>query len=373
MLLLAAAAAYAQAADHQAIRKTLETAIEKGDGRSIHEAVGRLLELPSLSIEELIETGGKLAESEQFTEAERIYERCRSEYPAQFEPYYNLALTKLAEGKSADAAAVLEGAPRGSPQQEIARKYLSGKIWDSLGQSGRAEPLLAEAFLSAPDEENYAVDLGIHYLRKGAYRDADRTFQKGLARHPKSSFLLLGLAITQALSGEYWKAAGTCQRLLAQSPGDATGVLLLAYTRYMSSDYEGCEKEASAGLASPNPHAYLHYVHAVALQKMNSKDHARIIRELTVAAGAIPDCSLCYAARSKAEEATGDENAAIADLRKAVSLDPEFAQGWYRLGRLYEHAGNAMEAQAAMAHFRAIKAIERDREAELFRRQVVLP
>jgi hypothetical protein len=49
-------------------------------------------------------------------------------------------------------------------------------------------------------------------------------------------------------------------------------------------------------------------------------------------------------------------------------IDPEFAQGFYRLSGLYQRAGRQDDAAKALARFRAIKSEQSDRETEYLRK-----
>jgi cytochrome c-type biogenesis protein CcmH/NrfG len=136
----------------------------------------------------------------------------------------------------------------------------------------------------------------------------------------------------------------------------------------MGGNLAEAEKIAAQGLAEPRPPAYLYYLHAALLLKRQSKAYDRILRELAVAARALPACSLCYLAASKAHEAEGEPARAIADLETAVRVDPGFSEAWYRLAPLYQRAGRAAQATRARGEFQKLKATKQDRETEMLRR-----
>jgi hypothetical protein len=50
----------------------------------------------------------------------------------------------------------------------------------------------------------------------------------------------------------------------------------------------------------------------------------------------IPGSAFCYFTQRKVHQKMGNEAAAIADLETLVTrVDPAFAQGWYRLSKMY--------------------------------------
>ena len=332
------------------------------------QAVRELLVRPHVTLELLLETGTKLAEQEQFEAARSVFVRAVADYPRSFEARYNLALADLALAKFAEAQTTLEASQPSSKNQQLAREYLSGKIYDALGQTERAEQSLAAAFHGSPQQENYALDLGLHYLKQRAYAKAVDTLQVAVQYHPDSIYAALGLGLGQVLGDDPQRAVATCRKILTQDPNFAAARLLLVASLYMNNENEQCIRETAAALERPGAHPYLYYLHASSLLKTNSKDYAGMLRDLSAATRGISGCAFCYFAQSKVHEALGDEAEAIKDLETLVArVDPDFSQGWYRLANLYQHVGRQDDATRARARFRAIRTAETDRESEYLR------
>jgi tetratricopeptide (TPR) repeat protein len=322
--------------------------------------------------ETLLRAGGLLAERERYSEAAEIFRACVNSYPDAFEARYNLALADLALGSLSEALATLNGAARLSPGEEVARRYMRGKVLDALGRPDEAGRDLAFAFHSAPQRENYALDLGLFHLKRREYDKAAEVLQQAAKLSPASPYVLLELALAQVLGSTRSSGAETCRRLLQLQPAFSPAHLLLAYGLYMDGRFADSARQAEAGLAQPEPHPYLHYVHAAALMRQDSRDYPLLLRDLAAATRAIPQCSLCWFARAKVHESMGDEQAAIADLETLLrTVDPGFGQAWYRLAALYKRGGRDAEAAVATARFREIKSEETDRDAEMLRRQFV--
>ncbi|MCU1276287.1 MAG: hypothetical protein JWO48_3718, partial [Bryobacterales bacterium] len=145
--------------------------------------------------------------------------------------------------------------------------------------------------------------------------------------------------------------------------------LLLFEAYLMKGENENCVKETSAAVSRPGAPPYLFYLHAASLLKLNSKDYTTMLRDLDTATRSIPACAFCYFEQSKVHQEMGQDAAAIADLEALVErIDPEFAQGWYRLSNLYQRAGRGDDAARALARFRAIKTAQTDRETEYLRK-----
>ena len=332
-------------------------------------AVTELLARPHIDLEVLLEAGAKLAEQELYEPARAIFTRGVHDYPDSFEAQYNLALADFALHRFGEAQAALNGTEQLPADQQLAREYLRGKIYDALDEKEPAERCLTAAFRGEPQEENYGLDLGLYYLRQRSYANAIATFQTATKYHSDSIFVALGLALAQALGDDPPRAITTCRKILATDPNFTPARLLLASVLYMSGENDLCVRETASAIERPGAHPYLYYLHAASLIKTNSKSYAAMLQDLDVASRSIPGCAFCYFTESKVHQELGDDAAAIADLELLVSrVDPEFSQGWYRLANLYQHSGRADDASRALARFRAIRTAQTDRESEYLRK-----
>lgn len=354
-------------ASPESLAAALAQAVARGENQRASELLGQLLERPQLDADLLLRVGIELAQRELYAGAARAFARCAQEHPQVFEAHYNLGLAEFAEQDFTSALAALDAAPHGSQPQQLARLYLRGKIENALGKPDDAERDLAAAFSGDPRQENYALDLGLFYLRRRAYPRAAEVFEGGASFHPRSPYLALGLALAQFLGGHEPESIETSKKLLQVAPDFSAARLLMAFALYMGGKLDEAEKIAAQGLAARQPPAYLYYLHATLALKRQSKDYDRILDELALAHRGIPACSLCSLAESKAHQAEGDRDKAIADLETAVRFDPAFADAWYRLAPLYQRAGRAADAAHARAEFQRLKANQENRETEMLR------
>jgi tetratricopeptide (TPR) repeat protein len=331
--------------------------------------VAELLARPHVELQVLLASGARLAEGEQFGPAREVFARAVRDYPRSFEAHYNLALAGVALRRFDEARTALEVPVELSKDQQLAREYLRGKIYDATGKPTAAERSFTAAFAGAPQQENYALDLGLFYLRERQHAKARETLEAGVKYHPESIYLLLGEGLAQYLDNDPPSAAATCTRILTLEPSFGPAQVLRAVAHYTSGENEKCFKETSAMIGRPGAPPYLYYLHAASLLKLNSRDYGVILGDLERATHGMRDCSFCYLALSKVHQEMGDERAAIADLETLVGrVDPEFANGWYRLANLYQHAGRSADAAKALDKFHAIKTAQTDREAEYLRK-----
>ena len=343
----------------------IEEALAKGISQGARQLVPKFLAAPQVSADALLRTGVDLAQHELFPEAAGVFGRCVEEHPALFEGYYNLALAELALRQYPAALATLQKAPHATPSETVARTYLRGKIELALGQNAPAEQDLATAFAADPQEENYALDLGLAYLRVRKYQPAVEVFEKAgpSRRIPPSSSSAWGWRNT-------WEGR-TPKPLLSVTACFVLTISPPCVPCWLASTMQGNAAEPAQAprrvLRDPAPFPYLYYIHAAALLKQQSQDYGLILQDLARAEQSIPACSLCYLAQSKAHQKMGQREAATADLDKSVELDPTLAEAWYRLATLDDQAGRHAEAQQARRRFEELKENKADRDTELLR------
>jgi tetratricopeptide (TPR) repeat protein len=346
---------------------SLEQALACGQHAEASKILGKLLGRPNVDADTLLKAGVLFAQQDLYGDAARAFARCARDYPQLFEGHYNLGLADFALQKYPEALAALGKPSTDSPQQEVARQYLRGKIEAALGRPREAQSDLEEAFAQAPREENYALDLGLFCLRQELYAKAAEVFEKGTQANPSSPYLWLGLSVALFQHGEYARCLEACRHLLHLRPDFAPAWLMQAFVLGLEGKLEEAEKAAAQGLNAPNPHPYLYYFHVSLLLKLQSTDYPRLLRELALAEHGIPACSLCGLAESKVHQAQGNIPAAIADLEQTVKLDPNFPEAWYRLALLYERADRPQDAERARARHSQLKTQQADREAETLR------
>jgi tetratricopeptide (TPR) repeat protein len=360
---------FAQQASDRELAAALDHALAAGRIEQARQPLEALLARPHIELELLLEAGAKLADHEFFEPARTVFARGVSDYPLSFEARYNLALADFALRRFTEAQATLDGARELSKEQQLSREYLRGKLYDALGQTDLAEKSLLSAFHDAPQQENHALDLGLHYLRRHLYAKALEILRAAAKYHPDSIYLELGLGLAQALGDDPPRAIATCRKILTKEPNFGPARLLLVAAFYMNGENQNCAVETAAAISQPGAPPYLYYLHAASLLKLNSKEYTVMLHDLDEANRGIPGCAFCYFTQSKIHQEMRDESAAITDLEHLVTrVDPEFSQGWYRLANLYQHIGRPDDAAKALERFRSIKSEQTDHEMEYLRK-----
>jgi tetratricopeptide (TPR) repeat protein len=347
--------------------ESLERALSEGQAEKAHDLLIQILKRPHLTSDVLLRVGIQFAERELYGEAAEAFQRCIQEHPAIFEGYYNLALADIAEQKWEEALAILKKAPQQSRAEVLACLYLRGKVEDSQGKTSEAEHDLSDAFAGAPQNPTYGMDLGLLYIHEHAYLQAATVFERAEKFNSRSCFLLLGLSLSRFLAGQHQQSIEASRELLSMQPDFAPAQLLMTFALSAEGRLEDAEKVARQGLNSPHPSPYLYYLDASVLVKLQSQQYKHIFEELRIAQREIPSCSLCYLTESKAHQAQGNFEAAIADLEIATRLDSSFPEAWYRLASLYRRVGRSADASRAQDQFQKLKADKEGREIQMLR------
>jgi predicted Zn-dependent protease len=328
----------------------------------------KLLSGPS-SLSTLLAAGLLLAQQEKMPEAAAVFERCSQRFPSSFEAKYNLALARIALTQYQSALDTLSSISPATADEKASIQYLTGKIFLNTNHLKEAQEKLASAYAQRPKEENYALDLALLYIRSGAYVEAIRVLKPSSSVHPASEDLALELALSQVLAGNYAEGIALCRKLQDQDPTLGIPRLIAAFAYCEQKSFPSCEAEASAGLAAPHPNPYLYYLRARAGWDSGSTEKRRLLEDVSAAIRQMPGCRPCLLLRSRMFEASGDNDAAITDIKRAVEGDAQDAADWYRLSVLYRKEGRSEEATAALQHYHTIHDNGSNREVESFRQQ----
>jgi tetratricopeptide (TPR) repeat protein len=353
------------------LERQLEESLAKGANDRATEELSTLIVQSDLTADILLRAGIAFAQRELYVQASRAFARCVRAHPDVFEGHYNLALAELAQNHWTEALSAIEAAPHRSDVEDTARLYLRGKIESGLGQTKQAIQDLSKAFERDPREENFALDLGLVYLRSHNYQQGQQVFGRGADLNPHSSYLLLGLALAHYLGGNTKQTIEVSRRLLDFEPAFSPARILLGFALYLDGKLDQAQKTTAAGLGLPGPNPYLYYLDAAILAKQHSRDYARIFQDLAAAEKGIAVCPLCYVVSGKAHEGQGDWSAAASDFETALRITPDLSEAWYHLASAYDRFGRTSEAARARERLNQLRAGKEDRERQMLQNVIL--
>lgn len=354
------------AADSDPALAALAAALSANKIDDVHRWEQRLF-ADDASADTLLAAGALLGQHDMLQDAAAMFEKCSQRFPASFEARYNLALARIGLNDYPSAQKAVDSLSSASVRETAAVQYLQGKIYTGTGRTAEARHSLENAYHGNPDDENYALDLALLYLRSSAYLPAIEVLEPALGRHPESEELAIELALSSALSGRQAEALSVCRRLLGRNLRLSTPRLIAAFAYCQAADYKDCEAEASTGLSFSDANPYLHYLYAEALWNSNPGNSSKPLAELNASVAAMPSCRACLLLRSRVLETRKDYPDAIADIRTVLHQDPASGPAWYRLAALCREVKDARGAVEALNHYRALHEQQTNQEVESFR------
>ncbi|HEY8207302.1 MAG TPA: tetratricopeptide repeat protein [Myxococcaceae bacterium] len=207
------------------------------------------------------------------------------------------AVAAFEGGRLDEAKQGFESIPDSDPHRASAR-YDLGVIAERQGDVAAAERAYREALSSNPDHARALAALAQLLREQGKAADAVPLYESAVQRHPDELQLLNGLAAAQRSAGQREKAEATARRVLARSRDDAAAYRTLALC------------------ALDQGNARLAELYALTAHKRAGEDPS-VANTL----------GLIYL---KLDE----RPRALAELQRAIALDPSFAPAHLNLGLL---------------------------------------
>jgi tetratricopeptide (TPR) repeat protein len=262
--------------------------------------------------------------------------------PTDYPNGYDLALALLETGKLVEARAQVGRMIAARETAELLN--LLGDVEERAGNFvGAAEPYQRAARM-APTEE-HLFDWGNNLLHLRAYDEAAQVFTPAIARHPQSARLHIGLGIARYSRGQYESAVKSFCQAADLAPSDPRPYQFLGemYGVFPALGDEVTKRMARFAKAHPrNALAQFHYAMSLwkgqraasepaDLRRVEALLRQTITLDRKLAKGFLQLGILLSEQRRYTE--------AIRELRRATQLEPDLAQGHYRLAQAYQRTG----------------------------------
>jgi tetratricopeptide (TPR) repeat protein len=217
-----------------------------------------------------------------------------------------------------------------------------------------------------PSERNL-FDWGAELLAHRANGPAIEVFIRGARLFPRSTRMLLGVAVAQYANGSYEPAAQSFFTAADLNPSDPKPYLFLAKVQSsIITESDGC-LERMARFASLAPdNAWANFYYAVSLR---DRDSAKAESLLEMALQLNPKLAEAHMQLGIIHSTRKNFEPAIAAFQKAIAMDPKLEEAHYRLAQAYAQVGEKQKAQKEFEiHDRLLK--ESAAQVERERRQV---
>jgi tetratricopeptide (TPR) repeat protein len=285
-------------------------------------------------------------------------EKAQQADPKHYANSYDLALAYVLTGDATKARAQIQRALQLSNTAEL--HALLGEVEEKAGDVAAAAAAYHQAAEIEPSEK-HLLSLGNLLVKSSNYVEAIKFFDYGLQKFPRSSQLKVGLGIALYSQGQYDPAVRTLCEAADLDPSDHRPFLFLGEMYGVSVEMADEVIRRMAQFVEIHPeNALAHYYYALNLWKGRwgagrEPDLATIEQLFKRALQLDPGFAQArfqlgslYANQRKFTEA-------IEQLRQAVKLDPAMANAHYRLGQAYQQTGQRALAAQEFDIFQRLK------------------
>jgi tetratricopeptide (TPR) repeat protein len=288
-------------------------------------------------------------------------ERARTIDPAHYANGYDLAVAYLETGRLDDARAQVRRMLQAKETGEL--HNLLGDVAERAGDRVAAAVGYQKGAHLDPTED-HLFDWGNNLLHLAAHADAGDVFTAAIRRHPMSARLHIGLGISQYSRGQHEDAVRSFCRAADLAPSDPRPYEFLGEMYGVSPDQAAEITRRLARFVELQPSSAAgHYYYAMNLWRGAAAgepgaDLARVetlLRTATTLDTAYTKPRLQLGILLSEQRRWRE---AIVELRAAVALDPEMAQGHFRLAQAYRRDGQPALADEELAIFEKLKGRE---------------
>lgn len=238
--------------------------------------------------------------------------------------------------------------------------HLYGSILVALGRPNRAEDYLRDAATAAPDNQQYAYDLGALLHNERKYADAVPVLKHAVDLDPENLVARMMLARSYVFSYHELKLPDFVELTLAQlnyivrkNPHFPAVHHHLALVYINSGDFARAEAELNTELRLFPENAQARLELGETLLKLNQ--NKRAIDQLLIAAKQAPQMPPIFFALGKAYRADRQATNALNAARRCVDLDPRFPTCHYLLGQVYSGLNQPDQAKEQFELFKQLK------------------
>jgi predicted Zn-dependent protease len=353
---------------------TLHYGMSLLDAGRVKDAVSVLDRLPPTDGASLFEAGVGLGQARAHSDAARLFAAARKSHKDAYTAGFNEALMRVEAGDNDGAIRVTqelitEGRAPAELYNLASRAYLgAGRVqeaYDALRTATGLEPRAPENYIDLAsicvEYENF--DLGLEIV------------DIGLRHLPDAWRLHLHKGVLLAMKGLMAEAEKAFEEARRLAPDPAVSYAALAMTWMQSGQTDKAVEVLRAELPRRKDHL-VPYIFAVALLRsgVEATDPAaaEAVEALRASIRADPSFAPARADLGRLLLKRDEPQAAIAELEKALEIDPANTPALYSLSQAYRKTGDRARAQELLARVSKLNAEERgeDRDGELRRAMV---
>jgi predicted Zn-dependent protease len=284
--------------------------------------------------------------------------------PANPRTRFNLGLSLLESGSPQDAINVLRTLA-GGPVPESDVLSLLGEAYETGQHTQEAIEVLRHAAELYPQDAQHYQLLAAICVKHDSYDLAGEVLDAGIAKVPGSADLRSMRGLLFILTGQTDKAESSFNAATRLSP-DAPFGRVGAGIAYMSSGQSAeairiLREQLARNPADPDANYFLARVLLQQSEDPGTPEFQEARTALSKAMAARPNFAQARFLESKVFLKLHRDGDVIADLERAVDLDPTFSSALYQLSRAYARAGRTRDASRLEKKIRELLISERTR------------
>lgn len=335
--------------DSAAARTNLAASlVHSGKAELAEEQFRKALTLEPGDFEANHDLGEFYIQSGKIAAAIPFLEQAQKIDPSSYDNGYDLAQAYFLTGKLGESRQLVQGLVKQKNTGEL--HALLGQIEEKGGNFVAAANEFEVAAHMDPSEENL-FNWGSEYLLHRTYDPAIEIFQQGSERYPNSPRLMIGLGMALYSHGDYEKSVKALLKAADLDPSDARAYIFLSKAYSSSPNQADDVIQRFRRYAELEPGSALaQYYYAMSLWKGkrledNGVDFSTVeslLLKSIALDGKLSEAHLqlgiFYADRHEYPKS-------LPEYRRALELNPDYADAHYRLGQYYVHAGEKDKAQ----------------------------
>jgi len=295
---------------------------------------------------------GKLAEGVPYLEKAQQID------PASYDNGYDLSLAYLQIRRLADAQRVLQGLLKQKNTAEL--HNLLAEVEEKDGKFVEAENEYEAATRLEPSESNL-FDWGGELLLHRTLDPAVEVFKQGVERYPASQRMVVGLGMSFYVRGNYDDAVKSLLRAADLNPSEPNCYFFLsrAYDSSPSQADEVIQRfRRFAELQPKNGRAQYYYAMSLWKGKRAQDpglDLHQIETLLTQAIALDPKLAEAHLQLGNLYSDQNKHPEAIPEYKRAIELNSDLADAYYRLGQAYVRTGDKASAQGKFEVYQKLR------------------
>jgi len=278
--------------------------------------------------------------------------------PGRGDLIYNLALGQFKAGLTDDALKSAEKCKSLGDTAEV--EDLLGDIQEARGDSLDAARSYQAAVTLAPNEEQYRLSLAVEFLRHDNFDAARVVLKQAETVWPKSWRIQLALAMVENFAGSDEESSRLLMHAAALAPEPEVPLEYLGklqMDRAAAPTLSAIAQLCECSDQHPQNGKMQYYCGALAFRRdhtLGDKSHANeILHRLQVASTVLPSDASPHCQLGAVYRWLDRWHEAVQESETCVRMDPDSADGHYRLAQLYQHLGEQARSQQEMNLFQA--------------------